>query len=185
MSRSSAPAIVGRVVLIGILFAFMIAGCRSFPPSRELPADAQSAPFKAPPMLPTPTIPMLGDEQATQQSAQAANCTNDLLFLEDLTIPDGTQVNPGTVMSKEWKVKNSGTCNWNETYSIRLVSGESLGALSPQSLIPARNGAEATISITITAPSDPGKYSGTWRAFDSNDQPFGEWFSVEITVINP
>lgn len=185
MSRSIFQAVVVKVVLIGTLLAFMLVGCDSFPPARDLPPEDQSQPFKAPTMMPTPTITTSIDEQATQQSAQVANCTNDLLFLEDLTIPDGTQIKPGTIMDKEWKVKNSGTCNWDEEYSVRMVSGENLGAKSPQTLVPARNGAEGVISITITAPSEPGKYSSTWRAFDSNDQPFGEWFSVEITVISP
>lgn len=185
MSRSIAPAVVGKGILIGTLLVFMLVGCGSFPPAIDLPVEDQSQPFKAPTMMPTPTIPSMIDEQATQQSAQAANCTNDLLFLEDLTIPDGTQIEPGTIIDKEWKVKNSGTCNWDETYSVRLVTGESLGATSPQTLVPARNGAEAVISISMTAPSNPGKYTSTWRAFDSNGQPFGEWFSVEVTVINP
>lgn len=185
MSQSIEPAIIIKYLICGTMLVFMLVACDSFPPTRELSSEGQSQPFKAPTLLPSPTIPVLIDNQATQQSAQAANCTNDLLFLEDLTIPDGTQIEPGTVMDKEWKVTNSGTCNWDETYSVRMVSGESMGATSPQTLVPARNGAEAVISITITAPSDPGKYTSTWRAFDSNGQPFGEWFSVEVAVINP
>jgi len=185
MSQSTTLAVQVKRVMIGSILALLLVGCDSLPPTRDLPLDIQSQPFKAPTMIPTPTNPIIIDQQATQQSAQAANCTNDLLFLDDLTIPDGTQIEPGAIVEKEWKVKNSGTCNWDETYSVRMVSGESLGATSPQTLVPARNGAEAVISITITAPSEPGKYSGTWRAFDSAGQPFGEWFSVEIAVTSP
>lgn len=164
------------------LAGFVLAGCGAFRPDRPLPLEDQSQVFKAPTMLPTMPI---SAPVSTPQAAQIKNCTNDLVFLDDLTLPDGTQVDPGTELEKEWKVKNSGTCNWNEDYSVRFVSGSELGAVSPQTLVPARNGAEAVIRITITAPAEPGRYSSTWRAYGGDGQPFGEWFSVEIVVTSP
>jgi len=160
----------------------LLSGCGFLRPDRPLPLENQSGVFKAPTPLPTAALP---EPVSTPQSAQIENCTNDLVFLDDLTIPDGTQVDPGTVLDKEWKVKNNGTCNWNDTYTVRLVSGSDLGAVSPQALVPARNGTEAVIRISITAPSDPGRYTSTWRAYGADDQPFGEWFSVEIVVTSP
>ena len=40
-------------------------------------------------------------------------CSDWLTFVEDLTIPDGTSVIPGSVLDKRWQVENSGTCNWD------------------------------------------------------------------------
>jgi hypothetical protein len=171
-----------KYVSVCSLIAILLSGCNTLRPDRALPLKDPSQAFKAPTMMPTPTVAV---PLSTPQNDQIENCTNNLVFLEDLTVPDWTQVSPGTVLDKEWKVKNSGTCNWNETYSIRLVSGPDLGVASPQALIPARNGAEAVIRVSITAPADPGKYSSTWQAYSADGQPFGEWFSVAIVVITP
>ena len=60
---------------------------------------------------------------------------------------------------KQWQVKNNGTCNWDETYSIKLTAGDRLGASSPQQLVPARGGSEAVIQIQFTAPAEAGQIS--------------------------
>jgi len=86
---------------------------------------------------------------------QMADCTNVLTYLNDLTVPDGTHFNPGTKIEKKWQVKNSGTCNWMDGYTIQLVGGDALGASESQALIPARNGTEAVIQIDFTAPQQP------------------------------
>lgn len=185
MRRTIPHSTVAKYLLTSILLGILLAGCSSFPPSRTLPETHQSQPFRAPTMLPTSTVTSPPDVLLTPDSEQITGCTNDLLFIGDVTVPDGTQIEPGTVLTKEWKVKNSGSCNWNDTYTVHLVSGSDLGASSPQALVPARNGSEAVIQIEITAPDEPGTYSGTWRAYDSDGQPFGEWFSVEIIVTSP
>jgi hypothetical protein len=163
----------------------LLSGCDSLRPTRVQQYSPSSQLFMAPTMLPTSTIVVQQETQQTPQITQVADCTNDLVYLGDLTIPDGTQVVPGTVLEKEWQVKNNGTCNWNESYTLQLVSGPALGAPSPQALVPARNGAEAVITISIIAPDEPARYSSTWRAFGPDGQPFGEWFSVEFIVTSP
>ena len=100
----------------------------------------------------------------TPSATQIPNCTNDLEVLADLSIPDGTQLNPLKGFDKEWKVRNSGTCNWTDAYSVKLVSGPELGVEPTQPLVYTLNGAEAVISISFTAPIEPGRYSSTWRA---------------------
>src|SRR5215467_15505908 len=52
-----------------------------------------------------------------------ADCINNLTFVSDLTIPDGTTVTYGATIEKQWQVQNSGTCNWNASYSLRYVGG--------------------------------------------------------------
>lgn len=171
--------------IAAFLMAAVLSGCDSLRPTRVLQQEPSLQLFMAPTMLPTSTTALELEPQQTPQVTQVADCTNDLVYLGDLTIPDGTQVIPGTVLEKEWQVRNSGTCNWNETYTLQLVSGPALGASSPQALVPARNGAEAVVRISITAPDEPARYSSTWRAFGPDGQPFGEWFSVEFIVTSP
>lgn len=39
-------------------------------------------------------------------------------FMGDLTIPDGTKVQPGTKFVKTWKIKNSGNISWRESTKV-------------------------------------------------------------------
>jgi hypothetical protein len=57
-----------------------------------------------------------------------------LRFLADITIPDGTIVAPGETLDKQWQVENSGSCNWNERYRLRRISGPALSAPDEQPL---------------------------------------------------
>ncbi len=112
-------------------------------------------------------------------------CTPNLTFLEDLTIPDGTQVTPGAALDKRWRVENSGSCNWDANYRLKFVAGEPMGAPAEQALYPARSGTQTVIRILFTAPSQPGTYRSAWQAFDPQGQPFGDPFFVEIVVVQP
>lgn len=112
------------------------------------------------------------------------DCTNNLTYLLDLTIPDGTQVSAGSSLDKRWKVQNSGTCNWDERYRIKLVSGSEMGA-QEQALFPARGGTELTIQINFTAPAEPGTYQSAWQAHDLQGNRFGDPFYIQIIVQNP
>jgi len=162
----------------------LLAGCGYLPPSRSVPEDRQSPLFKAP-ALASEVVTTETPFDSTPEPTQIANCKNDLEYIQDLSIPDGTQLSPLKVIEKEWKVKNSGTCNWNDSYSVRLISGSDLGAETTQALVPARNGTEAIIRIEFTAPTEPGKYTATWQAYGPDGQPFGEWFSIDIAVTSP
>nr|XP_022323351.1 next to BRCA1 gene 1 protein-like isoform X1 [Crassostrea virginica]XP_022323352.1 next to BRCA1 gene 1 protein-like isoform X1 [Crassostrea virginica] len=44
-------------------------------------------------------------------------------FMGDLTIPDGTKVQPGTKFVKTWKIKNSGNIPWRESTKLHNISG--------------------------------------------------------------
>ncbi len=180
----------GRRLLLPALtcLLLLLAGCDVLPPSRPVPAEQQSAPFKAPTLSAVSAASAADNapgDQAPGEPTQVPNCTNDLDFIEDLSIPDGTQLAPAKTIVKEWKVRNSGSCNWNADYSVRLISGDALGVEPVLALVPARNGTEAVISIEFTTPADPGRYSATWRAHGPAGEPFGEWFTIEIAVTTP
>ena len=171
-------------ILLPLTLLQGVSGCAGLTPNRPVPSDGAAAPFKAPTFLPTLT-PEPVKTTSPDANAQNPDCTNSLSFLEDLSLPDGTQVKPAKSLEKQWQVRNTGTCNWDENYTIQLISGELIGAESPQALVPARNGTDAVISIRLSAPIEPGRYKGTWQAFGPDGQPFGDWFSVEIVVIAP
>ncbi len=163
----------------------LLSACGYLPPSRSLPPEQQSPLFKAPAPVNEPTATQFSEVKSTPEPTQIPDCTNDLEYVADLTVPDGTQFNPGAVIEKEWKVKNNGTCNWNNTYTLRLISGSELGADKTQALIPARNGTEAIVQIEFITPQEPGRYEATWQAYGPDGEAFGEWLSISIAVTTP
>jgi hypothetical protein len=109
-------------------------------------------------------------------------CTNNLTFLSDVTIPDGTLIPASATLDKRWQVKNSGSCNWDQGYSLKLVSGDPLGVAPTQALFPARKGSQATLRIQFTAPKDPGIYRSAWQAAGPDGQAFGDTIFIQIEV---
>lgn len=172
------------LVFLLILLLLALAGCRSGSPlpGAATPGGAFVPPPLAatqPPPAPTPTFtPALLAPQASPTPA----CISGLRYLEDLSLPDGTLVEPGQPLDKRWRVENSGACNWDESYRLVLVSGADLGVTSPLALYPARAGAQAELQIVFTAPQQPGRYRSEWQAHDPDGQPFGDPIYIEIEV---
>jgi hypothetical protein len=109
-------------------------------------------------------------------------CTNNLSFLDDITIDDGTSVTPGALIDKQWLVQNSGSCNWDSTYRLRWIGGDPLGANTEQLLYPARAGSQATLRIEFTSPATEGPYESAWQAVDPNGNVFGDLIFIKILV---
>lgn len=114
--------------------------------------------------------------------SSTATCIDNLLFLEDLSLPDGTVVKPGALLDKRWLVENSGSCNWDKQYRLKFMSGAEFGAPLDQALYPARSGSKATIRLIFSAPSEPGSYQSAWQAYNSQGQPFGDPVYVQVIV---
>jgi hypothetical protein len=109
-------------------------------------------------------------------------CANQSEFVADVTIPDGTQVEPGTPLDKRWLVRNNGSCDWGPGYTLVHISGPGMEAEEVSGLYPARVGAEVEIQLPLTAPSEPGEYTSTWQMRDAQAQPFGDVLFITIVV---
>lgn len=129
-----------------------------------------------------PTLDPGSQTETETRPTSTPRCTDNLWFLQDLTIPDGTLVSPGEQLDKRWLVENSGTCNWDESYEIRLVAGPSLGVPVTQALYPALSGVEVTIRMDFTAPQEPGAYRSAWQAYNAQGEPFGDPFFIDVVV---
>ena len=158
--------------LLGLL---ILAACTS--PGADVPATRFS------PSTPA-AVPTVADTPAPTEIPPSPTpaCTNDLVFIEDETIPDGTAADPGEQLDKRWRVQNTGTCNWDETYGLVLVTGSDMGAVSPQPLYPARAGAEGVLRILFTAPEEPGIYRSAWQPAAPDGTFFGDSVFIEIVV---
>lgn len=143
------------------------------------PTSAPDTPLAPPVPSDTPTISPPTD---TPRPTATRVCNDDLTFIEDLTFPDGTIVLPGLPVDKRWRVENSGNCNWDQKYRLRLIEGPSLGAVSEQALYPARSGTTVEIRIVFIAPTEPGRYRSAWQAYNPLGEAFGQIFYLEIIV---
>jgi hypothetical protein len=133
-----------------------------------------------------PPYPTVTLEEAspviTPLLAATLPCTNLLSYIEDETIPDGTEVAPNSLLDKRWKVKNSGSCNWDVSYRLNLIGGDALGISTEQALYPARAGSEIILQLEFTAPAESGTYSSSWQAYGPDGNPFGDMVYIEIVV---
>jgi len=122
----------------------------------------------------------------TRSPSATPTCSDNLTLLEDLSLTEKIDVVPGDSLDKRWLVENSGTCNWDEQYRLKFISGTDLNANTDQALYPARSGAKATLRILFTAPTQPGTYQSSWRAYNPQGQPFGDPIFLQVVVsINP
>lgn len=112
-------------------------------------------------------------------------CENNLVYVEDRSIPDGWVAASGEKLDKRWLVQNSGTCNWDERYRLQLISGTELGLPTALALFPARGGSQAELRLLLTAPAEPGTYKSAWQAYDPQGQPFGDPVYVMFEVALP
>lgn len=129
----------------------------------------------------TPTAPPTATITPTPTATPP--CEYDLVFLSDLTVPDGAQFLPGQPIDKQWSVRNAGNCDWGAAHRLVLTSGSAMGPRNEVALYPARAGAEAVIQVPMQAPVEPGQYTSRWQARDPDGKLFGNVIFIKIEVI--
>ncbi len=136
---------------------------------------------ETPTVIPTAMLPTR-NAATVEPEEIVTNCINSFLYLDDVNYPDGTVVEAGSVFMKEWEVQNNGSCDWNEGYRLRFVSGEQMSAPDFVSIPSVTVGSKGKLSVELKAPEKPGTYRSTWKAFGSDNRSFGETVYVEIVV---
>ena len=127
--------------------------------------------------------------------AAAATCWDASEFVADMTVPDGTHYAPGAVVQKTWRLRNSGTCTWDDLYRLAYLAGERMSGprASPlgdpnisqggPGLFPTvLPGGEIDVSVLLTAPSSAGTHRGQWQLIAPDGTPFGTRPYVVIQV---
>jgi hypothetical protein len=122
------------------------------------------------------TTPLGPRGTATQQS-----CDNFLL-LADITIPDGSIMNPGENFDKVWQIQNLGPCTWNTGYHLVWAYGEWYGT-EPVALyyeVPPGDGIQ--IWVNLTAPTAPGNYFAAFVLQNDRGVNFGIFSPLTIFI---
>jgi hypothetical protein len=135
-----------------------------------------SAPNNFPTLIPSADVPAV-EPTIPPTSAPAAGgvgCTNNAEFVADISIPDGAILNSEIGFVKTWRVKNSGTCTWDNRYSLIFVDGT---LLMPSNQVPLPGtvapGQTIDLSLNMTAPIYPGNYESDWKLRSPSGTLFG------------
>jgi hypothetical protein len=127
---------------------------------------------------------------ATPAATATPNCPV-AQFITDVTIPDGTPMNPNQTFNKKWRLKNIGSCAWNG-YSLVFDSGDAMNGPATKPVAAVNPGQEIDIDVDLKAPGSAGNYRGYWRLVTNGNVlvPIvsgyqGKSFYVDIKVAAP
>ena len=142
----------------------------------------------------TPTPAPNATPTAVPTVAPPAGCIDGMAWVADLTYDDKNMsappiIPPGQTFVKSWRVRNSGTCTWNNTYLLAFDHGNvpaaSMGGQPIYVQGTVAPGATYDFSANLTAPTLPGGYQGFWQMRNGNGKAFGETIWVGIRVPAP
>jgi len=145
----------------------------------ELSPTAMPSPTQA--FTLTATVTPAPSPSATVSLTPAATGLSSV-FVADVTIPDGTEIEAGSTFVKTWRVRNNGDVTWPAQTCLRHVEDETFGVSRGGAIGSVEPGQEIDISLTLTAPDEPGTHVGVWQLQASEDAPFGTQLTVLITV---
>ena len=121
---------------------------------------------------------------ATVTPAPTSSLADQAVYVSDVTIPDGTDLEPGEEFVKTWRIKNAGTTTWTISYSLVFISGDKMGDVTSVALKGNVAPNETVdISVDLVAPSKTGKFRGYWKMLNAAGQYFNDSIYVEIDVV--
>lgn len=135
----------------------------------------------------TPTITLIATEtlipsNTAAVSSNAATACDNSAYVSDVSISDGTIIEPGASFTKTWQIMNTGTCTWSTSYQLAFLQGSQMsGDVTALSDDVAPNGS-IQISVEMVAPTSTGTYTGYWQMQNASGVNFGQSIYVQIVV---
>jgi hypothetical protein len=183
------------------VLALALGACSSGPSADDLKATRAAAltemalptetlPIPTETITPTPTeggtetllLTPSATRTATRPAGPVGPVCDNAAYFSDVTIPDGTVMQPEEVFVKTWSLRNTGTCSWTTAYAIDFVSGNALDGVIKYLSEAVDPGGAVEISVGLAAPSAPGTYTGYWRMKNEEGTFFGDLVYVQIVV---
>lgn len=146
--------------------------------TQQTPTPTPAALGEGPTATPLATRMAGTPGQPTQQS-----CDNFLL-LRDVTIPDGSIIEPGETFDKIWEIQNLGPCTWTGQYRLVWAYGDWYGTEPVYMYYTVPPGDTIQLWVTLTAPTTPGNYFAAFIMQNDRGTNFGipNYLTVYITV---
>ncbi len=149
--------------------------------SLSLPTDTPTA--VQTPDASTTTTP--GTPSGTD--AAAASCKDSAILIEDVTVPDNSQMQYGQKFTKTWRFQNNGKCKWSG-YTIAFVAGDRMSSPDSASVPETEAGKTVDVSVDLTAPSLDGGYTGYYELRNATGETLAigteKTFWVKILIGN-
>jgi len=150
------------------------------PPTAQLsPTPLQGGETTVTPSEPSPTQTPVPDV------AGPGGCTLNATYVADITIADNAEFQPGASFTKVWRIRNSGTCTWEEGTQLVVISGHQMSDVASVNVPPIVPEASTDVSVDMKAPSTPGTYRSTWQMQDVHGVRFGSQIYAQIIVPSP
>lgn len=131
-------------------------------PPASPPASSTPPPPSAPSSTPAPIDP----------PPTPAACSDLAVFVDDITIPDETNLKQDEPFRKVWRLRNVGDCTW-EGYRLVFSEGEIMNAPLENPIPPTAPGATVDIAVDMVAPGRGGRYAGNWELLSAGGERFG------------
>jgi ABC-type amino acid transport substrate-binding protein/heat shock protein HslJ len=119
-------------------------------------------------------------------------CVNGMSFVQDLNLDDQNMTNPpqmapGQAFQKGWRIRNSGTCTWDSSYSFVYAGGNvqaaRMGGQNQAIRGTVAPGETLDVFVDFVAPLTPGTYQGFWTMRAPSGLLFGDRMWVGIRVV--
>lgn len=174
-----------KTVVHEAMLSTLVASTPSTPTAR--PTQPGVTPTRWPPATSSApsTVTSTPSPAPTPAETTGEECEISFRFLRDVTVPDGSVMQPGQAFTKTWRIENSGDCTWGAHLKLRHVAGERLASADEVAIPPTEPGQTVDLSIDMQAPEEPGSYRSDWRLCASPDACFGPAIYVEIVVGEP
>lgn len=127
------------------------------------------------------------------EGAVPIGCADAMAFIGDLNLDDNNMssppvMSPGQAFRKGWRVKNIGTCTWNNGYSLNFVHGNvsaaQMGGTAVSVVGQVLPGQTYDFWVDLVAPTFPGVYQGFWEMRNDQAEPFGQriWVGIQVSA---
>lgn len=114
-------------------------------------------------------------------AGRRARCSSR--FVEDVTIPDGTQIEAGAKFEKVWKIRNDGEVAWPAGVKLIFMRGQLMGDAEIKIENEVAPGESTEVRLAATAPQRPGRAVSVYRLFSPEGFKFGHRVWVDVCVI--
>jgi len=151
----------------------------AFPPTSAATATSENTATPEATALPTNTAVPTNNPFETTPTGIVCD---DAKWVEDVTVPDGTQMTPGQDFVKTWKVRNTGSCTWGTGYTLIHGYDEKLDGVAEPLTNAVAPGEEVEVSVRFRASSNTGEHRSYWRMQNATGSAFGEFLYVAIVV---
>jgi polar amino acid transport system substrate-binding protein len=139
-------------------------------------------------------VPTPEPEATPVPTGPAPACIDAMQWVADLTYDDQNmtqlpQLAPGQSFVKSWRVRNVGTCTWDDSYALFYAGGNTpasrMGGQPAAVDRLVQPGEEYDFNVNLAAPLIPGVYQAFWTMRNGAGEPFGDRLWVGIDVFAP